>query len=77
MAQEIKHELSDKESLHSFLAANNIPYETVDHEEVFTVEAMMKHADIMPGWHHKNLLLKSKKGGQLYLLVTRHNAEVS
>lgn len=61
--------------LEAYLKQLNIKYQVRDHEEVFTVEALMKNVTDVPGLHMKNLFLKDKKKN-LYLLSARHDAEV-
>ncbi|XP_063605698.1 aminoacyl tRNA synthase complex-interacting multifunctional protein 2-like [Penaeus indicus] len=70
-----KTEFVDRNGLEKYLKSLNIPYQVQDHEEVFTVDALMKNVRAMPGLHMKNLFLKDKKKN-LYLLSARHNAEV-
>lgn len=36
----------------------------------------MQHVSSMPGLHAKNLLVKDKKSGRLYLITARHDAPV-
>lgn len=59
-----------RSDLEEFLTSQKIPFETVEHEAVFTVDALMEISDQMPGLHHKNLFLKEKKNNRLFLLVT-------
>ncbi|XP_068248594.1 aminoacyl tRNA synthase complex-interacting multifunctional protein 2 isoform X2 [Palaemon carinicauda] len=65
----------DRKGLEQLLKKLNVKFQVQDHEEVFTVEALMKNVSSMPGLHMKNLFLKDKKKN-LYLLSARHNAEV-
>ncbi|XP_064118292.1 uncharacterized protein LOC135223616 isoform X1 [Macrobrachium nipponense] len=65
----------DRKGLEQLLKKLNMKFQVQDHEEVFTVEALMKNVSLMPGLHMKNLFLKDKKKN-LYLLSARHNAEV-
>ncbi|XP_042219429.1 uncharacterized protein LOC121864473 isoform X1 [Homarus americanus] len=65
----------DRTGLETHLKQLSITYQVQDHEEVFTVDALMQHVRDMPGLHMKNLFLKDKKKN-LYLLSARHNAEV-
>ncbi|CAM1321770.1 Prorsd1 (predicted) [Pycnogonum litorale] len=53
-----------------------IEAETVDHVEVFTVDAMLPHIQHLDGIISKNLFLKDKKKN-LYLLSTKHDRTVS
>lgn len=66
----------DRAQLEAYLKQLNVPYQVEDHEEVFTVDALMQNVQNMPGLHMKNLFLKDKKKN-FYLLSARHNAEVS
>ncbi|XP_071514096.1 uncharacterized protein [Panulirus ornatus] len=61
--------------LETYLKTLDIAYQVKDHEEVFTVDALMNCVKDMPGLHMKNLFLKDKKKN-LYLLSAQHNAEV-
>lgn len=65
----------DRKGLEQLLKKLNMKFQVQDHEEVFTVEALMKNVSPMSGLHMKNLFLKDKKKN-LYLLSARHNAEV-
>lgn len=69
----------NRADLESYLKKLGIAYQVSDHEEVFTVEALMKAvADKnIAGLHMKNLFLKDKKKRDLYLLSARHDVEVS
>ncbi|XP_076053040.1 aaRS-interacting multifunctional protein 2 isoform X2 [Oratosquilla oratoria] len=69
-----KQHLSRKE-FEDYLKNHNIRYQAKDHEEVFTVEAMMKYVQNMPGLHMKNLFLKDKKK-KYYLFSARHDVDV-
>jgi Ala-tRNA(Pro) deacylase len=44
------------------LASLGIPFETVEHEPVFTVSESKSVKDKVPGAHSKNLFVKDKKG---------------
>ncbi|XP_042863146.1 uncharacterized protein LOC122247696 isoform X2 [Penaeus japonicus] len=70
-----KAQFVDRNGLEKYLKSLSIPYQVQDHEEVFTVDALMKNVRGMPGLHMKNLFLKDKKKN-LYLVSARHNAEV-
>ncbi|KAK7079317.1 prolyl-tRNA synthetase associated domain-containing protein 1-like [Halocaridina rubra] len=65
----------DRRGLEKLLESLNIKYQVQDHEEVFTVDALLKNVTTMPGLHMKNLFLKDKKKN-LYLLSAQHNVEV-
>lgn len=69
----------NRADLESYLKKLGIAYQVEDHEEVFTVEALMKAVDMknIAGLHMKNLFLKDKKKKDLYLLSARHDVEVS
>ncbi|XP_069982466.1 uncharacterized protein [Penaeus vannamei] len=70
-----KNEFVDRNGLEKYLKSLSISYQVQDHEEVFTVDALMRNVREMPGLHMKNLFLKDKKKN-LYLLSARHNTEV-
>lgn len=70
-----KNEFVDRNGLEKYLKSLSISYQVQDHEEVFTVDALMMNVREMPGLHMKNLFLKDKKKN-LYLLSARHNTEV-
>merc|ERR1712130_126803 len=63
------------ESLTAFLQSNDISYRLEQHEEVFTVEAMMQQKVLqdVPGLVVKNLFVKDKKRKELWLVTTRHD----
>lgn len=52
-----------------------IAHETVEHPEVFTVEAMMPHLQHLKGAVCKNLFLKDKKK-KLWLLTAHHDRAI-
>ncbi|MFX0082492.1 MAG: prolyl-tRNA synthetase associated domain-containing protein [Candidatus Hodarchaeota archaeon] len=58
-----------KESLKQWLAHHNIKYILHTHPAVFTVPEAKIHSGHIPGTHCKNLFLKNKKSGQLYLVT--------
>ena len=62
-----------KESLKKWLAENNIQYILHTHPAVFTVPEAKIHCGHIPGTHCKNLFLKNKKSGQLYLVTIPYN----
>ena len=62
-----------KKSLKQWLAENNIQYILHTHPAVFTVPEAKIHCGHIPGTHCKNLFLKNKKSGQLYLLTIPHD----
>lgn len=59
----------------AFLEKEGIKTETIEHPEVFTVEAMMGHLKDVSGAVGKNLFLRDKKK-KLWLLTTLHDREV-
>ena len=62
-----------KESLKRWLANHDINYELHTHPAVFTVPEAKIHCGHISGTHCKNLFLKNKKNGQLYLITFSHN----
>ena len=62
-----------KESLKQWLADHNIYYFLHTHPAVFTVPEAKIHCGHIPGTHCKNLFLKNKKSGQLYLVTIPHD----
>jgi Ala-tRNA(Pro) deacylase len=58
-----------KDSLKRWLRENNIKYVLHKHQAVFTVPEAKVHCGHIPGTHCKNLFLKNKKSGQLYLVT--------
>ena len=56
-------------NLESWLETNNIKYKLYTHPAVFTVPEAKLHSAHISGSHCKNLLLKNKKSGQLYLVT--------
>ncbi|KAK4025603.1 probable aminoacyl tRNA synthase complex-interacting multifunctional protein 2 isoform X2 [Daphnia magna] len=67
---------SKRSILENYLKELGIAFRTVEHPAVFTVEAMMEHISHLAGFHAKNLLVKDKKTGKLYLITARHDATV-
>ncbi|MFW9822017.1 MAG: prolyl-tRNA synthetase associated domain-containing protein [Candidatus Thorarchaeota archaeon] len=61
-----------KESLKQWLAAHDIQYILHTHLAVFTVPEAKIHCGHIPGTHCKNLFLKNKRDGQLYLVTIPH-----
>ena len=55
--------------LESWLEKHNINYKLYTHPAVFTVPEAKIHSGHISGSHCKNLLLKNKKSGQLYLVT--------
>ena len=60
-------------SLKQWLADNDINYVIHTHPAVFTVPEAKEHCYHIPGTHCKNLFLKNKKSGQLYLVTIPHD----
>jgi Ala-tRNA(Pro) deacylase len=61
-----------EESIRQWLADHNIKYILHTHPAVFTVPEAKIHCGHIPGTHCKNLFLKNKKSGQLYLVTIPH-----
>ncbi|WP_457089115.1 prolyl-tRNA synthetase associated domain-containing protein [Microvirga sp. P5_D2] len=57
------------------LAALGIPFETVEHEPVFTVSESKSVKDKVPGAHSKNLFVKDKKG-RFFLISAKHDTMI-
>ncbi|MFX0030915.1 MAG: prolyl-tRNA synthetase associated domain-containing protein [Candidatus Hermodarchaeota archaeon] len=57
------------DSLKQWLAQHNIQYTLHTHPAVFTVPEAKIHTGHIPGSHCKNLFLKNKKTGQLFLVT--------
>ncbi len=53
----------------------DIPWQLIEHEAVFTVEASARLHDDIPGAHTKNLFLKDA-GGRFWLVTAPHDARV-
>jgi Ala-tRNA(Pro) deacylase len=66
--------LSPKELLDR-LAALGIPFETVEHEPVFTVAESKSVKEKVPGAHSKNLFVKDKKG-RFFLISAKHDTMI-
>lgn len=58
-----------KDSLKRWLTDHDISYILHTHQAVFTVPEAKEHSGHIPGTHCKNLFLKNKKTGQLYLVT--------
>jgi Ala-tRNA(Pro) deacylase len=61
--------------LFAALEALNIPYRTVHHPPLFTVEQSRELRGQIPGGHTKNLFLRDKKD-TIYLVVAEEDAEI-
>ncbi|XP_057367190.1 probable aminoacyl tRNA synthase complex-interacting multifunctional protein 2 isoform X1 [Daphnia carinata] len=67
---------SKRSILENYLTELGIAFRTLEHPAVFTVAAMMEHISHLAGFHAKNLLVKDKKTGKLYLITARHDAAI-
>lgn len=67
----------NREELEDYLKSLSIDTVTVEHPEVFTVEAMMPYIKDLKGAVSKNLFLKDKKKKGLWLLTARHEVTVN
>ena len=63
------------DQLFAALDALDIPYRTVEHPPLFTVEQSQALRGQIPGGHTKNLFLRYKKHS-LYLVVAEEDAEI-
>jgi Ala-tRNA(Pro) deacylase len=63
-------------SLKAWLAEYNIRYTLHTHPPVFTVPEAEIHTGHIPGAHCKNLFLKNKKTGQLYLITIPYDKKL-
>ena len=61
-----------EDALKRWLADHNIRYVLHTHPAVFTVPEARVHCGHILGTHCKNLFLKNKKSGQLYLVTIPH-----
>jgi len=61
--------------LFAFLDRLGIPYSTVSHPPLFTVEQSRELRGTIPGGHTKNLFLRDK-GGAYYLVVASEDAAI-
>jgi Ala-tRNA(Pro) deacylase len=61
--------------LFAFLDRLTIPYSTVSHPPLFTVEQSRELRGTIPGGHTKNLFLRDK-GGDYYLVVASEDAAI-
>jgi len=61
--------LEMQDSLKEWLTAHNIQYKSYTHPAVYTVPEARIHTGHISGAHCKNLFLKNKKTGQLYLVT--------
>lgn len=65
----------DRAGLEACLTDWGIPFDTVEHPEVFTVDQALPHVQHLEGIFAKNLFLKDKKK-RLYLFCAPHNADI-
>src|SRR5260370_13889178 len=61
--------------LFAFLERLEVPYSTVSHTPLFTVEQSRELRGTIPGGHTKNLFLKDKRGAY-YLVVASEDAAI-
>ena len=64
------------DSLKEWLAEYNIQYTLYTHPPVYTVPEAEIHTTHIPGAHCKNLFLKNKKTGQLYLITIPYDKKL-
>ena len=64
------------QDLFDFLDKLHIPYQTISHEPLFTVEDSREVHGKMPGGHSKNLLVKDKKS-RIFLLVALADSQIN
>ncbi|HDZ19448.1 hypothetical protein LCGC14_1011710 [marine sediment metagenome] len=64
-------------SLKQWLVDHDIGYILHTHPAVFTVPEAKEHCGHIPGTHCKNLFLKNKKSGQLYLVTIPHEKRLN
>ncbi|PIK58118.1 putative prolyl-tRNA synthetase associated domain-containing protein 1-like [Apostichopus japonicus] len=69
--------LGNRKELEDFFEKLSINVVTVEHPEVFTVEAMLPYVQQLNGAVSKNLFLKDKKKKGLWLLTARHEITVN
>ena len=64
------------DKLHSWLVEHNIKYTLHEHPAVYTVPEAKIHSEHIAGSHCKNLVLKNKKSGQLYLVTVPYDKKL-
>lgn len=74
---EVASKHGGRQELMDFLEKLSIQSTTVEHPEVFTVEAMMPYVHHLKGAITKNLFVKDKKKKGLWLLTARHEVTVN
>lgn len=55
--------------VHDYLLCEGIPYETYEHDKVFTVEEAKATTSHIKAQHCKNLFLRNRKGNEHYLII--------
>ena len=65
-----------RDELFRYLDDLGIAHATTEHRPIFTVEEGADIKAAMPGLHTKNLFLKSRKDGELFLLCAEGDAPV-
>ncbi|XP_076806079.1 prolyl-tRNA synthetase associated domain-containing protein 1-like [Clavelina lepadiformis] len=66
-----------RKGLMELLEKLQIKTELIEHEEVFTVEAMMPYLNHCKGVVCKNLFVKDKKKKRLWLIVAKHDRSIN
>lgn len=67
----------DREKFHNVLDELGIEVTTIEHPEVFTVDAMMPYLEKCNGLITKNLFLKGKKKKDLWLVSVGHDKHIN
>ena len=63
--------MTNEEKIYQVLDNLHIAYERLDHEPISSVIEAAEKGIVLPGQQVKNLVLKSKKGRQFYLVILR------
>ena len=63
--------MTNEEKIYQVLDDLHIAYERLDHEPISSVIEAAEKGIVLPGQQVKNLVLKSKKGRQFYLVILR------
>ena len=66
----------DRARLLAWMAENDVAQTTHDHPAVFRVEEGLELKAALPGAHTKNLFLKNKKKGRLWLISARQDTVI-
>ena len=66
----------DRDRLLAWMAEHDIAQTTHDHPAVFRVEEGLELKAALPGAHTKNLFLKNKKKGRLWLISARQDTVI-